>query len=338
MVRNSARKSRRVTPWDGVDELDTTQDFLKRYYKEHYANRHLTVQESGEADMINSFVPSKCPYCSGDRFKKFGHTDSGVQRYRCVCGKTFLPTTGTIFDDHKISISEWMEYLLNLIRHVSINADSWSNKNAFTTSRYWLQKLFLTLEGVQNNIILSGRIWLDETFYSVRTRDVVRNDDGTALRGLSRNQICIGVATDGYRAVFLEEGTGKPSQKRTLELFRGHVERGSILVHDEEGAHKKLIKELALVSEAYASKDLKGLPDKENPMDPVNRAHAILKKFLRAHSGFNRESLQGYLDLFAFVTNPPAEPLEKVELVVKMAFQKSQTLRYRDFYRVNTGF
>ena len=62
-------------------------------------------------------------------------------RYECACGKTFLPTTGTIFDDHKISVSEWMEYCLNLFRHVSITADSWSNKNTFKTSRYWLQKL-----------------------------------------------------------------------------------------------------------------------------------------------------------------------------------------------------
>ena len=72
-----------------------------------------------------------------------------MQRYLCSsCGKTFLPTTGTIFDEHRISISEWMEYCLNLFRHVSITADSWSNKNAFATSRYWLQKLFLTLETV----------------------------------------------------------------------------------------------------------------------------------------------------------------------------------------------
>ena len=253
-------KSRRVTPWDREDDLTATQQFLKLYYDEHYEERHRPVEDSGEADLVNSFQPAKCPYCRSVKFKKCGRTASGVQRYRCVCGKTFLPTTGTIFDDHKISISEWMEYCLNLFRHVSITADSWNNKNTFKTSRYWLQKLFLTLEGVQDSIVLSGKVWLDETYYSVRSENIIRNADGSELRGISRNQICVGVATDKRKSVFLVQGTGRPSQKKTIETFRSHIAPGSTLVHDGESAHKKLIKELSLVSIAYASKSLKGLP------------------------------------------------------------------------------
>ena len=288
--------------------------------------------------MVNSYIPAKCPCCGSERFKRNGYTNSGVQRYKCVCGKTFLPTTGTIFDEHKLSISEWMEYCLNLFRHVSITADSWNNKNAFNTSRYWLQKLFLTLEGVQDNIILSGTIWLDETFYRVRSEDVEYNEDGSKLRGISKNQIRIGVATDQLQTVFLVEGTGKPSQKKTYEIFGSHIESNSTLIHDKESAHKKLVKELALNSVSYASKDLKGLLDKDNPLYPVNRAHAILKMFLNAHSGFMRDDMQGYLNLFSFVTNPPDEMLGKVELAIKWAFDNPKTLRYRDFYGVNKDF
>jgi hypothetical protein len=83
---------------------------------------------------------------------------------------------------------------------------------------------------------------------------------------------------------------------------------------------------------------LKGLLDKDNPLYPVNRAHAILKMFLNAHSGFMRDDMQGYLNLFSFVTNPPDEMLEKVELMIKRAFNNPKTLRYRDFYGLNTGF
>jgi len=297
--------SRRKTPWDGETDLTSTQVFLKEYYDAYYADRHRNVGDSGEADMINSYVPAKCPFCASEKFKKSGRTRSGVQRFMCGCGKTFLPTTGTIFDEHRISISEWMEYCLNLFRHVSITADSWSNKNAFPTSRYWLQKLFLTLESVQNSIVLADRVWLDETFYSVRSEDIVRKESGDKLRGLSKNQICIGVATDKKYTLFLVEGTGKPSQKKTLEAFRSHIKPGATLIHDRESAHAKLVRELSLKSVSYASKELKGLSDKENPMNPVNRAHDILKKFLYAHSSFDRDSLQGYLNLFAFITNPP---------------------------------
>ena len=329
-------ESRKKTPWDGESELSSTQAFLRQHHDRYYADRHRTLRESGEANMINSYIPNKCPYCTLEKFKRSGRTQNGIQRYMCgSCGKTFLPTTGTIFDEHRISISEWMEYCLNLFRHVSIAADSWSNKNAFATSRYWLQKLFLTLENVQNGIVLRDKVWLDETFYTVRTEDIVRKENGEKLRGLSHNQLCIGVATDKKHTLFLLEGTGKPSQKKTFEAFCRHIEPGSTIIHDNESAHTKLVRELSLNSVVYASQDLKGLSDKENPMNPVNRAHHILKKFLNAHSSFLRENLQGYLNLFAFITNPPVDLLEKVELLIKMAFENPKLLRFRDFFPEN---
>lgn len=329
-------KSRKVTPWDGEENLTSTQAFLKKCYETYYAERPCIVADSGEASMINSYNPIKCPFCESVKFKKSGHTKSGIQRYMCICGKTFLPTTGTIFDEHRISISEWMEYCLNLFRHVSITADSWNNKNAFATSRYWLQKLFLTLEEAQSDIVLSDCVWLDETFYSVRTENIIRNDNGSKLRGLSVNQICVGVATDKQHTIFFVEGMGKPSQRKTLETFRSHIKPGSMIVHDKESAHRKLVRELSLKSVAYDSKELKKLSDDDNPLNPVNRAHAILKKFLYAHSSFNRDDIQNYMNLFAFVTNPPIDLLEKVELVIEMAFQNPKLLRYRDFYSANT--
>jgi len=338
MAKNRDRKSRKETPWNDEGSMTPTQAFLKGYYDMHYADRHCKVSESGEANMINSYVPAKCPYCDSLEFKKNGCTKSEVQRYLCICGRTFLPTTGTIFDEHRISISEWMEYCLNLFRHASISMDSWNNKNAFTTSRYWLQKLFLTLENVQSDIVLSEYVWLDETFYTVRTEDIMRTATGDKLRGVSRNQICIGVATDKLNTVFFVEGTGKPTQKKTLELFRNHIKLGATLIHDKESAHNKLVKELSLKSMAYDSRNLKGLSDNDNPMNPVNRVHAILTKFLNSHSGFKRRDLQGYLNLFALVSNPPYDLLEKVEIVIKLAFQNPKLLRYRDFYNVKSGF
>ena len=360
MSKNNKQKSRRATPWKGKSELTATQEFLKRHYDTYYADRHRKLDERGETEMINSYIPGKCPYCEAEKYKKSGYSKNGIQRYMCSeCGKTFLPTTGTIFDEHRISISEWMEYSLNLFRHdnitpetaefpagnsrsferdVRITADSWSNKNDFKTSRYWLAKLFLTLEGVQDNIVLSEKVWLDETFYTVRSEDIVHKDNGDKLRGLSRNQICIGVATDKQHTILFSEGTGSPSQKKTVETFMNHIQQGSKLIHDDEFAHRKLVKELNLESVVYASKDLKGLSDKKNPLNPVNSIHAILKRFLYSHSSFDRDDIQGYLNLFAFVTNPPNDMLEKVELVVKMAFQNPRLLRFRDFYASKPDF
>lgn len=48
-------------------------------------------------------------------FKKSGDYGNGTRRYRCLdCGKAFSPLTGTVFDVHKILVSEWIEYMIHL--------------------------------------------------------------------------------------------------------------------------------------------------------------------------------------------------------------------------------
>ena len=342
MKRTSDRyKSRLKTPWDSEDELTASQSFISRHYKEHYMQRHPKLEATGEVELINSYVPEKCPYCGSSSFQKYGHTRIGVQRYKCTdveCHQTFLPTTGTIFDEHRISISEWIEYCMNIFRNVTITADSWNNKNAFTTSRYWLEKLFLLLDGYQDDIIVSDKVWLDETYYGIMLRDRVQNEDGTSPRGLSKNKICVGVATDKKNTIIIAEGFGKPSQKMSYDTFITHIKPGSTLIHDKESTHKKLVRELGLVSEEYAARDLKGLDDFENPLDPVNNLHYLIKRFLYAHSGFDRSQIQGYLNLYSFVLNPPSDRLEKVDKILNLVFQKPKLLRYRDRTTVNKGF
>lgn len=302
------------------------------HYVARYEERHPSLADANEAAMVNSYEPKRCPFCKSEKIVKIGYDANGIRRYKCSCGKKFRPTTGTIFDSRKIPISEWIEYCLNIFRYISLNADSWNNRNAISTSKYWLEKLFLTLRDYQDSIILSDTIWLDETYYSVMMRDRERDNNGNLLRGLSRNQICVGVATDQKQTVCLVEGFGKPTKKSCCQTFQNHIRPGSTLIHDKENTHQKLIEQLSLASIAYSSRDLKGLADSENPLDPVNRIHSLLKMFLNAHSGFHRDELQDYLNLYAFAINPPSDPLEKVEKIINLVFNNPKSIRYRDLF------
>jgi hypothetical protein len=147
--------------------------------------------------------------------------------------------------------------------------------------------------------------------------------------------MCIGVACDKHNTICIFEGYGKPSQKKTYEAFKNHISAGSTLIHDNDNAHKKLVKELGLKSIAYDSREIKNLNDKDNPLNRVNRIHYLLKSFLYAHTSFNRDKIQGFLNLFAFVMNPPTNHLEKVEIILDLAFKNPRTLRFREFYGVN---
>ena len=66
--------------------------------------------------------------------------------------------------------------------------------------------------------------------------------------------------------------------------------------------------------------------------------HYLIKRFLYEHSGFNRAEIQGYLNLYSFVLNPPYDKLEKVEKLLDLAFQNPKLLRFRDRYTENRGF
>jgi len=123
MKRDRSSTSRRATPWDQNTALTPTQEFIKSHHQKHYEQRHQPLSEADEADLLNSKTVSIC-------LKKGGMTPQGHQMYRCTaCNRRFTVITGTIFSGHKLSISEWIEYLYNLFSYVSLAAGSWNNKN-----------------------------------------------------------------------------------------------------------------------------------------------------------------------------------------------------------------
>lgn len=330
-------QSRRKTPWDGLSEEERTplQSFLRNLYIEQFDYHHQSLATMNDSSVLDQYTPADCPYCGSVKFVRNGHYKStGLQRYTCTdCHQSFCITTGTIFEDHKISIGEWMQYLLNLFDYVSLNADSKNNKNSFTTSRYWLQKVFLVLESYQDSTVLSGKVYLDETYWSERKSDLERNKDGFLLRGISRNQICIATAADKKCIYCKVEGNGKPSSEGILRVFKGHIKPHATLIHDGEHAHESLVEALKLKEEVHLSEEMKGLKDADNPLDRINNIHAFLSWFLRAHSSFMRTNLNGYLNLFAFIMNPPHDKLKKVEIFLELAIKSRVTLKYRDFYK-----
>ena len=331
--------SRRSTPWDVSKDVTPSQAFIQLHHKRHYDERHQALSETDEARLINSKKPSCCRHCGSPEIKKGGFSANGVQMYQCkACGKKFTVLTGTIFDGHKVPISEWIEYLYNLFSYMSLRADSWNNKNAITTSRFWLEKVFILVAEYQKDIVLEGNIILDETFYAVRTSDLVIQE-GKKLRGLSRNQLCIGVACDQKHVFCVLVGHGKPSQNTTFEAFKNHIKPGSVLIHDKEGAHRKLVEMLGLQSKAYASAEIKKLADKDNPLERVNRIHFYLKRFFYAHKSFKREDIEGFINLFSFVMNPPAEKLEKVDILFNLGLSCTKNITYRElFLKKNANF
>ncbi len=330
------RRAPSATPWDGVPagQAGPAQELVRAAHGGAYAFRH--ERFAGDADFFNGYPLEACPRCGGP-LAGAGLNRSGVRRWRCkACGRVSTPVTGTIFDNSKLPATAWADFVLQALSFESLAAITREDRRSGTTTPYWMAKLFAVLEGVQDGVVLSGRVWVDETFWPVAPRDAVLGPDGRKVGGLSRNQICIGVGVDDSgRALLVREGLGKPSKAMTWAAFGDRIEAGSTLVHDLDRSHPVLVERLGLASEAYNAKLLKGVPDALNPLEPVNRACFLLKTLLRAHPGFDRGRLQGYLDLLSVALNPPADRLEKVALVLDRAMRCPKTLRFREFYNVS---
>lgn len=329
-MNNMKSSSRKNTPWSLSDAATPLQRFIDSVNRRNYDNRHPSLDSTGEAEFINSYEQKSCRHCGSERIKMFGKTKNGIIRYRCnECGRTFTPITNTIFDSHKVSITEWMDFLLSIFGYGSMNLVSKTNRNAYNTTKYWMDKVFLVTRGCQDSTVLEGTVWIDESYYSVRNDQVVRKADGLKPRGTSRNQYCIAVGCDDTHVFMKVEGMGSPSSKQALSVWTGHIKEGSHLIHDTGSSHPAIIRKFDLTDDAYDAAVIKKLRDKDNPMNPVNQACNMMKKFLNAHSGFLREDLQDYLDLLAFIMNPPSNKHEKLEIFMNRAMTLRILHRYR---------
>lgn len=291
-----------------------------------------------EVNFINSLVPKACPYCgSGDLIKKGFQCKTGLRVWLCKhCGKKLSPLTGTIFDSRKIPFSEWVEYLIHLFEFHSAKTAALDNRNSASTGFYWLEKVFLVLKDYQYGIRLSGNVWIDETYVPVWKSKREKKGD-REYRGLSRNQCCICSGTDGDKCFLQVCGRGKPSSGKVLKACGGHIEERSAVIHDGELAHRELIERKSLKSTICGSSEFKKAKDKDNPMDPINRIHRALKRYLRSHSGYSRDELQDWLNLFAFIWNEKGKKEKKAQIFIETAVKRRAILRYRDWKNKKNG-
>lgn len=135
------------------------------------------------------------------------------------------------------------------------------------------------------------------------------------------------MATDGKQSIFIVTNTSKPSETSTLRTYASHIKEGSTIIHDEEKSHNILVKTLHLQEEKYSSKEL---ADKDNPLQPVNQIHGLMKRFMRMHGSYERENMQDWMNLFYIMMNEPKDKYDKVLKFIQLAVYSPKRVKYRD--------
>ena len=76
------------------------------------------------------------------------------------------------------------------------------------------------------------------------------------------------------------------------------------------------------------------MPDRSNLLRSVNRLCFLLETFLNSHSGFDRDDLPGWLELFHVMMNGSEGKMEKAARVLNRAMRVPKTLSDREFYGI----
>ncbi|MFC2647016.1 MAG: hypothetical protein ACFNZW_03510 [Coriobacteriaceae bacterium] len=129
-------------------------------------------------------------------------------------------------------------------------------------------------------------------------------------------------------------GRGKPSRARAWKAYGSHIAEGSTLSHDKEKSHSVLVERLPWESVEYDAREISRMPDKENPLREVNRLCFLLETFLNSHSGFDRDDLPDWFELFHVMMNGSEDKMEKAARVLDRAMRVPKTLSDREFYGI----
>lgn len=289
-----------INPYRGmVSSLDADEfDALCSAVAERKCRNLIGVGNMDEAAEFWHPNPS-CPSCGFPDALRDGKTPAGHQRWRCpTCGKAFSTLTGTVLEYLKKELPVWERFITCMCYNAPVDLIAETYEITHKTTFEWRHRALAMIDGYQDHLVLSGRVWIDELYLT--DADIVRSADFVQKRGLSKSKICIAVTIDTFKnTVAIICGQGKPSSKRIKDALLSHIAPGSVIIHDKERSHPALVRAAKCADEAYKA-DV-GDPAYLEAMKLANNLYSWLRRYLFRFPGMKKSNLQSYLNWFVYV-------------------------------------
>lgn len=159
-------------------------------------NKRIDRKKYGEASFENLALwycrKLVCRKCGSKQYNNTSHN-----RYRCKeCNCSYTLLSNSIFNSTKLSLHTLDNYIKLMSYNVPLELLCEILEISSNTAELWRKKIFNTVNDYQDHLVLSGKVWIDETY--VEDYKVLATKDGKHLRGLSKSKICIVVAIDQY--------------------------------------------------------------------------------------------------------------------------------------------
>lgn len=274
-----------------------------------------------ELEDIYDRCPEKCPYCHGQRFRRYGYVGSNRRRrYQCLgCGHTFSGSVGTVYYRGRLDQREVRLLADMLVSDTTVIGSAKAAGVSRNTAMRYRRLLLGLAEKADRKPVLSGKdVQVDETY---RTLYGMIGKE-RKLRGISHQKEAVCIGTDASGALFLRDlGPGHPDTAALSEAWRGKVGKGSTVTHDGLRGYRTVFDGAEPKEEVVVRSQI---PEEEKRLDHVNHLCSGVQWFLEKHRGIRKKNLESYLSWYELLYNadPSAERFE--EMVLGNQLQKRQ--------------
>ena len=317
-TRNSSYKKLFLL-WESSEDM-FEKEVLGRILTDYLKNHR--NEFSAYDKLLHEFRKPECPECHSNNFIKYGKNRNGTLRYLCKeCGKTFNCASDTLFFSSKVNIVVWFSFLECLLNGTSVRSACITAKISTVTGTAWMKKIFYTLRNYQESIVLNETIWIDETYVHEDSSKIYLLEEIGKIkkvrkqpRGISRNKICILIATDKANSFAEIVCHGRPQRIPNYNICRKHLKTGSHLIGDEDSSLTYAANKMNLTRTMYKS----NTEEAYRNLEPVDQLCARLKFFIDKHRGFKKELLQDYLNLFILIDNEKKTDGDLYKVTIKL--------------------
>lgn len=280
---------------------------------------------SAESFMVSARFQENicCVECGSINIIKNGKRKDGVQKYICKdCHRNFTATFDTVISGSKKALYTWIKYIECMLDDNTLQECADKCHIHLNTAFLWRHKLLEASLKSNENIILDGKIEMDETFF--RTSYKGNHTKGRysfvmprasferghhskpgrdkelkkilRSRGISMEQVCVHCAvTSDRQAIAKVCKLGSVSSLGLIKTFDGHIASGSVIVSDESKAYPNFSKK---VGATLIQIDEDAAPIAEINIQRVDSFHSQMKRMLNHRfCGVATKYLNNYIEL-----------------------------------------
>lgn len=261
-------------------------DFLQDIQKRRQGSRNM-------AEMASFFSARVCPKGHHDLIA-YGHTESGTPRFWCkTCKKAYTEDKLTVFYSTKLSQIEWETAYQLIAGKVSLSRIAETINVNINTAWYLRQRIMAALEGIQDKVMLSGNVWIDELYKSDRRTDEKKK------RGISSQQIPVFVCVDSFHHVLYLQASdnGHPTIDDVKRIILPHISDNVSTITTDSSTCYNVFDGSKKYNHVAVKADPKN-PEYVAAMAPLNNICSSLRSELDRHNGIAKAYLQRYLNLF----------------------------------------